>query len=145
MTTRQKRRVTHRAQRLLLFEDEGLEFFIFLELFIRSVLARFSMASSDISRISLRSAASKHGLTGGRGGLGGFWETFFFGSAFFAARATLSSGRAKDASAEAASPSPTATSSSPAAMPLSMSPTAPRSLKPLGSMSQRSPESGGFS
>ncbi|CAA6668898.1 unnamed protein product [Spirodela intermedia] len=51
---------------------------------------------------------------------------------------TLSSGQAKDASAEAASPSPTATSSWPAAMPLSMSPTAPRSLKPLGSISQRS-------
>ena len=69
------------AKRLLALEDDGaddLAIFIFFKVFIRSILARFNMASSDISLISLWSAASNDGAFGGLGGLGAFLLLAFF-------------------------------------------------------------------
>jgi hypothetical protein len=68
------------ANRLLF--DDAFVAFTFFKAFIRSILARFNMASSEISLISFWSAASNDGP---RGGLGGFLLLVFlrFSSTIF--------------------------------------------------------------
>lgn len=59
-------------------EDPCLAFFIFFKAFIRSILARFNIASSLSSLRSFWSETSNGVGVGGRGGRGGFLDRFFF-------------------------------------------------------------------
>lgn len=81
---KQKRKVMIIAMKLLLDDDDDDAFSIFIfNAFILSTLARFIMASSDISLTIFISAASNDGPVGGRGGLGGFLQPSFFRFSLF--------------------------------------------------------------
>jgi hypothetical protein len=74
---RQKITVIIKATRFPI-EDAGLEFFIFFNVFLCSILALFNTASSDSSLMSFSSAGSNGKVGGGLGGRGGFLNLFFF-------------------------------------------------------------------
>ena len=90
--TIQKTTVKTVASMLLLEDDDALATFIFFKAFIRSILARFNMASSVISLISFWSAASNDGARGGLGGFGDFllldFLRFSFSGVLFSAYST---------------------------------------------------------
>ncbi|KAI4378970.1 hypothetical protein MLD38_016383 [Melastoma candidum] len=71
MTTK-KRMVNISATTLLLRDDDVEAALAFFKALIRSILARFNEADSDISWISMRSEALSDGPLGGRGGFEGF-------------------------------------------------------------------------
>ena len=77
--TRKKRTVISMANRLpgednddddATDADANFASFLFLKVFRRSLLARFSIASAEISFTNFRSAASNDGPLGGLGGFG---------------------------------------------------------------------------